>query len=292
MASRASPSSQPVEVHVCAAQDRDDAAVSGPTGGPGLQARNRQRTGRLHDASRVVEDVLDGRADLVVADPDDLIHRPPGQGERVHPHLAHRDPIREDADLVQQHPASGGQRLVHRVGLERLDADDLDVRTQCLDIAGNAGDQSAPANGDEHGRQIARALAQEFVANRPLSGDDERVVERMNQRRPGLAPQDLALLPGLGVAVAMQEYVGSKQPHGLHLDFRRRLRHDDQGSDAQPLGRKRDTLRVVARTGCDHAASPFFVGQMGNTVVGAAQFEAEDGLQILALEQHWPSEAC
>ena len=40
--------------------------------------------------------------------------------------LAHRDAVGEDADVIERDAPAGGERLVHRVGLERLDADDPD----------------------------------------------------------------------------------------------------------------------------------------------------------------------
>ena len=48
---------------------------------------------------------------------------------------------------------------------------------------------------------------------------------------------------------------------------------------------KRHALRVVAGRGADHAALRGRVVQRGDLVVGAAQLEREDRLQVLALEQ-------
>jgi len=41
--------------------------------------------------------------------------------------------------------------LIHRVGLERLDADHLHFRPEGLDIAADARDEPAAANRHEHG---------------------------------------------------------------------------------------------------------------------------------------------
>ena len=73
--------------------------------------------------------------------------------------------------------------------------------------------------------------------------------------------------------------------HRLDLDLRRGLRHDDERADAEVAGRERHALRVVAGAGRDDAARPLGVGQVRDPVVGAAQLEAEDRLQVLALEQ-------
>ena len=47
---------------------------------------------------------------------------------------------------------------------------------------------------------------------------------------------------------------------------------------------------MVAGAGGDDAARPLLVGQVRDLVVGAAQLEAEDRLQVLALEQHLVAE--
>ena len=46
--------------------------------------------------------------------------------ERQRADFAHRDAVGEDADAIEHDPASRRERLVHRVGLVRLDADDVD----------------------------------------------------------------------------------------------------------------------------------------------------------------------
>ena len=58
----------------------------------------------------------------------DLVAPSRAQCEGVLADLAHRDAVGEDADVSSRTRATGRQRLVHRVGLERLDADDLDIR--------------------------------------------------------------------------------------------------------------------------------------------------------------------
>ena len=96
--------------------------------GPRLQPGDGQRAGRLHDAARVVEDVLDRRADLVVGHAHHFVHRLLREREGVLADLADGDAVGEDAHVVEVHATAGGQRAVHRVGLERLDADDLHLR--------------------------------------------------------------------------------------------------------------------------------------------------------------------
>ena len=80
--------------------------------------------------------------------------------------LAHRDAVGEDADAVERDAAARRERLVHRVGLERLDADDPHVRPQRLHVAGDAGDQPAAADRHEDRVDVAQLVAQDLVADR------------------------------------------------------------------------------------------------------------------------------
>ena len=53
-------------------------------------------------------------------------------------HLAHGHAVGEDADVIERDAPAGPQRLVHRVGLERLDADDAHLGHERLDVAADA----------------------------------------------------------------------------------------------------------------------------------------------------------
>jgi hypothetical protein len=55
--------------------------------------------------------------------------------------------------------------------------------------------------------------------------------------------------------------------------------------------REGDTLGVIAGGGGDHAEGALLGGEAGHLVVGAAQFEGEDGLRVLAFEQHGVADA-
>ena len=159
---------QAIEVHVGAAQRRRRAAARARCArlDVRLQAGERQRAGRLHDRARVVEDVLDRGADLVVVDADDLVHRRLHDREGVLADLLHRDAVGEQPDIVEPHAVSGRQRLRHRVGIDRLDADHLHVGPQRLDVGADAGDQSAAADRHEDRRRglgLCRSISTAIV---------------------------------------------------------------------------------------------------------------------------------
>ena len=89
---------QPVEVHVGAAGDRDVRAVLRPVPrDPRLHAGDRERAGRLEDRARVLEDVLERRADRVGVDENDLVDVLPDEAKRLLAHLLHRDAVGEQA---------------------------------------------------------------------------------------------------------------------------------------------------------------------------------------------------
>ena len=64
-------------------------------------------------------------------------------------------PSAEDADLLERDALARGERLRHRVGVHRLDADDLRLRAQALDVGRHAGDQPAAADGSRTPRGSA-----------------------------------------------------------------------------------------------------------------------------------------
>ena len=69
------------------------------------------------------------------------------------------------------------------------------------------------------------------------------------------------------------------------LDGRRGPRHDDGRRHAEPLRAQGHPLGMVTGAGGNHPAGADLGVQAGELVVGAAQLEREDRLQILALQE-------
>ena len=128
-------------------------------------------------------------------------------------------------------------------------------------------------------------MPQDFIADCPLPGDDQRIVERMHEDHPSLARQFMAPHLRIRVAVAEQHDLGPEIAYRIHLDLRSRLRHDDDRADLEMACGIRHSLGVVAGARGDDTARPFFGAQMRDPVVSAAQFVAEDRLQVLPLQQ-------
>ena len=90
---------------------------------------------------------------------------------------------------------------------------------------------------------------------------------------------------GVIEVVALEHDLAAEIEHGLHLDVRRRAWHHYHGGDAAPARGQRHALCVVAGRRADHPAARGFVVEARDLVVGTAQLEGKDGLQVLALEQ-------
>ena len=184
---------QAIEVDVGAALDRDQMlAADAPGLDIPLEARHRERTGRLGDAAGVVEDVLDRRTDLVGADQDDLVHPLPGDAEGLLADQAHRHPVGEETDLRQLHPPTGRQRRMQGRRLFGLDTDDPHLRHQPFDIGGDPRDQPAASHRHEDGVGRLRMLAQDLHADGALAGDHVRIVERVQEGQAPLRPSSMA----------------------------------------------------------------------------------------------------
>ena len=174
----------------------------------------------------------------------------------------------------------------HRVGVTGLHANDPDVRTQRLEIGGNATDKATATDGDEDGIDVPGMLSQNLHPDSPLTGDDIGVIEGVDDGQAPLLGQDGGSAVGVAVGLTMEHDLRSGRPHRIDLDARCRHRHDDDGVAPQPVRREGHALRVVAGRGGHDPCRQRRRGQLRHLVVGAADLEREDRVQILALEQH------
>jgi hypothetical protein len=117
-----------------------------------------------------------------------------------------------------------------------------------------------------------------------LAGDYIGIVVRVDEGQ-ALFGLDMAGM-GIGIvkAFAMQHDMAAHSAHGLDLDVGCGARHHDCGLQAELARRQRDALRMIAGRGANDTPRALFGRERGHLVVGAAQLEGEDRLQILALE--------
>jgi hypothetical protein len=106
-----------------------------------------------------------------------------------------------------------------------------------------------------------------------------------------LGHQLLGMLGGGSEGIALEHHLGAPGPHRLDLDLGGDARHDDHCLDAHQLGRHGQPLGMVAGRGGDHPLGLLLLGELRHLVVGAANLERVDGLQILALDQDLVIEA-
>ena len=81
---------------------------------------------------------------------------------------------------------------------------------QCLDVASNAGKETADDDGHEQGDQSAVALPNDLITGRALTRDDQRVVERMDVRQTGRRDELLAMRLGGLIGVTVKLGLGSR----------------------------------------------------------------------------------
>ncbi|MNT11612.1 hypothetical protein D3C72_1465030 [compost metagenome] len=128
-------------------------------------------------------------------------------------------------------------------------------------------------------------LTQDFQPDRALARDHVRVVEGVDEGGAGFLFQRAGMGVGVVEAVAVQDHVSTQSLDRPHLDAGRRGRHDDGRDRAAPGRRQGHALGVIARRGADDAARQFGLAQGGDLVIGPANLEREDRLQVLALQQ-------
>ncbi len=257
-----------------------------------LDAGSGQRAGRFQNRARIFEHVLDGGADGIVVDHDHVVDIFLAELESILTDLLDGSAVGEQADLFQRDALAGFQRLRHGVGIDCLDADDLDLRSHRLDVGSDAGDQATTTDAAEDGIDRFRVLLEDFHGDGALAGDDVRVVVRVDKGQALGLFQFQCVHIGIGIGIAEQHDFGAAALHGIDLDLRRGGGHDDDGAAAQFLRGQCHALRMVAGGGSNDALVACFLRQVDHLVVCAAQLEGEYRLGILALEQDAVVQTC
>ena len=99
-------------------------------------------------------------------------------------------------------------------------------------------------------------LAHDLHRHRALAGDDVLVVEGRNEDHPALGREGVRARLGAVVVLAGQHHLRAEPLDRLHLDARRGLRHDDEGTHPEPARGERNPLRMIAGGRCDHSPAP------------------------------------
>ena len=282
---------QLVEVEV---RPREHAGQSLPLQAVGgdvlLQTRQGDGAAGLGHGAQILEEVAHGGGGLVGGDGDDVVEEGRAQAEGLIADPAHGDALGEQADALESDRPGGVESCRQAGGLLVLDADDGDIGHELLDQDGDPRSQTAAAHGHEDAVELG-VLLNHLQPDGALTGDHPRVVERGDEGQPLGGGQALGLGLGGVEVLSDQADLSPQRAHGVDLDARGDGGHDDSGPDTQDRGAARDSLGVVARRGGHHAAGALGFGQGAHGVVGAADLEGVDCLEVLALDLHGAAEA-
>src|SRR5260370_13347717 len=107
--------SQAVEIHVRTAGDRHQRSVAKTVAlAPELEPRDRQRSCRLENRSRVLEHVLERRANGVGVDQHDVVDQLAANAKCLPAYLSYRHPVGKQSDVGELDAASRGDGTRHR----------------------------------------------------------------------------------------------------------------------------------------------------------------------------------
>ena len=109
------------------------------------------------------------------------------------------------------------------------------------------------------------------------------MVERRHHRQPTARGFVFRARLAVEHGRAREQHFGPKPLRTVDLHARRRLGHDDDGTNAEQACGERHRLAVVARGVGDHARRQLLVGELLHEVQRAARLEGAGALQVLAL---------
>ena len=184
--------------------------------------------------------------------------------------------VQGDGLPAQQGGLEAGRLLV-------LDADDLDPGHELLDEDGDTGRQPAAAHGHEDAVEMG-VLLDELQTDGALTGNDAGVVEGGDVGQALGLGQAGGLSLGRVEVVPVEADLATQGANGVDLDRGGDGGHDDDGAHPQQGGGAGHALGVVAGRGGDDAALALGRAQGAHGVVGAADLERVDGLEVLALD--------
>jgi len=171
------------------------------------------------------------------------------------------------------------------VGREfRFYADHVDRWLAELDCGRHAADHPATANRREHGFDGGEVF-QYFKSHGPLTGDDLFVVVGRNDDVPVLRGEFFRFELAFETSGTDFYDLGTQGGRGLKFDGGSISRHHDDGLCVKGPRGVGDALCVVAAGIGNHSAAAFFVREGSDLVVGAAQLEGANRLQIFEFQE-------
>ena len=148
---------------------------------------------------------------------------------------------------------------------------------------GAAGDEAAAADRNDEDVEI-RHLLEHLQRDRPLAGDDVRIVVGVDPDQVALHRNHLGARLRFGESFALKDDVAASRLGRLDLHERCRHRHDDGCRDAEPPRVISHRLGVIAGRHRDHAAAALVGVERAKLDAGAALLERIGDLQILVFD--------
>ena len=192
--------------------------------------------------------------------------------------------------VSRRHRRAGRQRRRERRAGRDLDADHLDLGPRGLHGDRDAGREPAAADRDDDPGEVRHVLEQ-LQAERALAGDDVRVVERVHERQPALAPRAPARRRGTPPATRRRR--GRSRPGRARPRPWRSARR--RGRRPRSARRGRPRRRRAPARGCPptprRRRSRSRLAERGELGRRAAHLERAGALQVLRLQHDGPAGA-
>src|SRR5262249_55206902 len=195
--------SELVEVDVAAGENDGGPRAGGKLDEAVEQRSDGSRGGPLDDELAALHHPDHRVEDLAVGKRHEVVHIALNYGEVDLPDAADPQAV-DDGLAVDRLETSGLDAHLHRRSVGGLDADHANLRVPGLDRHGDAGDQTAAADRDDHGLDLGPVL-HDFQAQRSLPRDQLLVVEGVDVGQPLLPHELLRLLVGLVPDPAVQD---------------------------------------------------------------------------------------
>ena len=160
-----------------------------------------------------------------------------------------------------------------------LDAENRDLRPQCLDGKRDPGEESGAADGNDDGFDVGH-LFEDFQSHRALAGDDGGIVVTVNVGEAAFGGQRAGVFHRFEEAAAVEHDVGAEAAAGVALDEGRKAGHDHGDGDAEQAAVVGEAERVVAGGGRDDSARFLRAVEEEQGVARAAFLEGAGALKI------------
>lgn len=222
------------EVDVAAGEDESDFLSCQVRQLPTEDGGERSSTGSFDDALFQFHQPDNGEGDFSFADFDDAVHQGTGDFERVFPHDADGQAVRQSrlgGDASAMPFRKGGSEAG---GIGRLDANDFDARLQVFECRGDTRHQPAATDGDDDGVHV-RHLLDYFQTERSLAGDDGQIVVAVDVSEGLLRRDFVRLRLGFPKAGSMHDN-RRPRPTAVDLFYERGIRRHHDGHWNSKLG--------------------------------------------------------